>query len=131
MEPGTKTAAGDAVRHARLRAHYDALGAGQDAEAWYEDPALDDLCDRGRFAEARAVFEFGTGTGRFAERLLASHLPDDATYIGTDLSPVMVGLAQARLVRFGSRCQITQAGGAIEIPLDDRSVDRVVAAFVL
>lgn len=120
-----------ALRHARLRAHYDALGAGQDDEAWYEDPALDDLCAHGGFERAEAVFELGVGTGRFAERLLKSHMTDDAAYTGTDLSPVMVSLARARLEPFGPRCRIIESDGPIEIPLGDGSVDRVVAAFVL
>ena len=131
MKPGGGAEQGDMVRHARLRAHYDALGAGQDAEAWYEDPALDDLCAHGRFEEARSVFEFGVGTGRFAERLLASHMPDDAEYTGTDLSPVMVALARERLERFGPRCRIDESAGPIKIPLGDGAADRVVAAFVL
>jgi len=131
MKPGVGAEQGDTARHARLRAHYDALGADQDAEAWYEDPALDDLCAHGRFEEARSVFELGAGTGRFAERLLASHIPDDADYTGTDLSPVMVALARKRLERFGPRCRIVESGGPIEIPLGDGAVDRVVAAFVL
>ena len=121
----------DTLRHARLRAHYDALGAEQDAEAWYEDPALDDLCAHGRFEAARSVFELGVGTGRFAERLLTSHMPDDAGYTGTDLSPVMVSLARERLERFGSRCRIIESTGPIAIPLGDGVADRVVAAFVL
>ena len=121
----------DTDRRARLRAHYDALGAGQDREAWYEDPALDDLCAHGRFEDARSVFELGVGTGRFAERLLSSHMPDEASYTGTDLSPVMVSLARSRLERFGPRCRIVESAGPIRIPLGDGAVDRVVAAFVL
>ena len=131
MKPVSGVDDSAALRHARLRAHYDALGAGQDNEAWYEDPALDDLCAHGGFGRAQSVFELGVGTGRFAERLLSSHMPDGATYTGTDLSPVMVSLARARLEPFGPRCRIVESGGPIEIPLGDGSVDRVVAAFVL
>jgi hypothetical protein len=33
------------------------------------------------FGEAHAVFEFGCGTARFAEELLADHLPPDSRYV--------------------------------------------------
>ena len=131
MKPVSGTDDGAALRHARLRAHYDALGAGQDDEAWYEDPALDDLCAHGGFERAESVFELGVGTGRFAERLLRSHMSEGATYTGTDLSPVMVSLARGRLEPFGPRCRIVRSDGEIQIPLGDDSVDRVIAAFVL
>lgn len=113
-----------------LQAHYDALGAGQDAEAWYEDPAFDDLCARCDFEEARNVLEIGCGTGRFAERLLADHLSPDAQYIGVDLSAVMVGLTRERLARFGPRCRVVQADAVAGLPLVDGGADRIVATFV-
>ncbi len=116
---------------ARLQAHYDALGAGQDAEAWYEDPAFDDLCANCRFEEARAVVEVGCGTGRFAERLLRSHLTPRATYFGLDLSTVMVNLTRSRLAEFGARCRIEQGDAAAGLPLGEGVADRVVMTFVL
>lgn len=115
----------------RLQAHYDALGAGQDDEAWYEDPAFDDLCANGRFEDARSVFEIGCGTGRFAERLLSDHLRPDAFYVGLDLSPVMVDLARTRLTRFGQRCRVEQGDAVAGLPVMDGGADRVIMTFVL
>lgn len=116
---------------ARLKQHYDALGGGQDAEAWYEDPALDELCKWGGFGKARNVVEIGCGTGRFAERLLRDHMALDAAYFGLDLSPVMAGLSTTRLSPFGDRCRIVTGDVVEGLPIADHSVDRVVAAFVL
>lgn len=115
----------------RLMQHYDALGHGQDAEAWYEDPALDDLCSKGRFEQARSVVEIGCGTGRFAQRLLHNHLPVEATYFGLDLSPVMVDLSRNALLPFGERCRVESGDVTAGLPQENHSVDRIVAAFVL
>ena len=115
----------------KLQAHYDALGAGQDKEAWYEDPAFDDLCAQCRFEEAGTVLEIGCGTGRFAERLLSDHLPRDAHYVGLDLSSVMVDLTRRRLARFGPQCRVEQGDAVTGLPLDDGTADRIVLTFVL
>ena len=101
------------------------------AEAWYEDPALDDLCATAGFEDARSVFELGVGTGRFAERLLSSHMPDEASYTGLDLSPVMVSLARSRLERFGTALPDRGERRTDAYSAQRRAVDRVVAAFVL
>jgi ubiquinone/menaquinone biosynthesis C-methylase UbiE len=124
----TADIAGD---RSRLQAHYDALGAGQDAQAWYEDPAFDDLCANCAFEEAGAVLEVGCGTGRFAERLLRQHLAPQATYFGLDLSAVMVELTRHRLAGFGARCRVEQGDAVAGLPVDSGAVDRVVMAFVL
>ncbi len=48
---------------------YDRFGRRQDPQGWYEDAALERLIALGRLAEARAVCEFGCGTGRLAAGL--------------------------------------------------------------
>lgn len=113
------------------RAFYDRFGAKQDGQSFYEDPALDDLIAHARFGEARRVFEFGCGTGRLAERLLAGHLPPEAAWLGCDVSPVMVELATRRLAAFGGRAGVQRSDGRIAFPVPDRSVDRVVSCYVL
>lgn len=115
----------------RLRAHYDSLGAGQDGEAWYEDPAFDDLSAMCRFEEAGRVVELGCGTGRLAERLLMDHLPGSALYLGFDASPVMAGLTAGRLARFGARCRAAVCDMVEGLPLADGAADRLVMTFVL
>ena len=111
----------------RLRDVYDRVGARQDGQAWYEDAATDVLLRRGAFEDAAAVVEMGCGTGRLAAVLLAR---TDATYRGTDLSPVMAGLARERLAPFGSRAAVELVeGGPPDGP--PGSADRFVAAYVL
>lgn len=113
------------------QAYYDRFGKKQDSQGFYEDPALDDLIAHAGFQDARSVFEFGCGTGKLAARLLSSHLPSAASYRGCDISPVMIGLAKQRLAVFGERAQATLSDGAVQFPLADHSVDRVVSSYVL
>jgi ubiquinone/menaquinone biosynthesis C-methylase UbiE len=119
------------LKPSEARSFYDRFGRIQDAQSFYEDPALEDLMTHGRFAEAENVFEFGCGTGRLAARLLAERLPPSAAYLGCDLSRTMVGLAGKRLEKYGVRARVLQSDGAILFPLPDDSVDRVISAYVL
>ncbi len=116
---------------AAAQAYYDRFGKKQDSQGFYEDPALDELVAHAGFQEARRVFEFGCGTGKFAARLLGKLLPATASYLGCDISPVMVNLAKQRLEAYGERAQILLSEGAIQFPVPDHSVDRVVATYVL
>src|SRR5512143_3597440 len=110
---------------------YDRIGARQDTQAFYENAALAVLLRHGAFAEATRVFELGCGTGRVAELLLDAHLPATASYRGIDLSPTMVGLARARLARFGARAQVALATG--DPPRDEPAAayDRFLSTYVL
>lgn len=112
-------------------AFYDRFGRKQDSQRFYEDPALDDLIAHARFNEARSVFEFGCGTGRFASRLLSSQLPISATYLGVDLSSTMIDLAKECLAEYGQRAHVLKSDGNIRFPVANDSVDRVVATYVL
>jgi ubiquinone/menaquinone biosynthesis C-methylase UbiE len=113
------------------RAFYDRFGARQDSQGFYEEPALDDLIAHARFSEARKVFEFGCGTGAFAERLLAEYLPSSATYLGCDISPVMIQLASRRLKAYAERVKLVRADGAVSFPVSSHSVDRIISSYVL
>jgi SAM-dependent methyltransferase len=115
----------------QAKAFYDRFGAKQDKQAFYEDPALDDLIAHGAFAQSHSVFEFGCGTGRFAERLLDRHLPADAVYQGVDLSDTMVGLARERLHRFGDRATVVRSDGSPATGAAPASVDAFVSTYVL
>jgi len=119
------------LARSEARAFYDRLGARQDTQWWYEDPATDDLVAHADFAPARAVFELGCGTGRFAHRLLEHELSPAATYAGVDLSPVMVDLARKRLAAFGSRAGVRQSDGDLRFPETDAGQDRFVCNYVL
>jgi ubiquinone/menaquinone biosynthesis C-methylase UbiE len=114
-----------------VRRFYDRFGSKQDAQAFYENPGLELLVREGAFGEARRVLEFGSGTGRFAERLLTRELPPDARYQGVDLSSTMIGLATQRLARFAERASVTLTEGDVHFPFSDHSFDRVVATYVL
>ncbi len=117
------------LSHDEAKAFYDRFGARQDKQAFYEDAALDRLVANSRFGEARAVFEFGCGTGRLAERLLARHLPDGAAYTGVDSSATMVALAVERLARWPAK--VTISDGGMTLPAPGRAFDRIVATYVL
>lgn len=112
------------------RAFYDRFAKKQDSQAFYEDAALDDLVAHAAFEQAQSVFELGCGTGRFASRLLADHLPPSASYLGIDLSPVMVGIAASRLSPYGERARVAPSDGSMSFPSPDRSNDRVVSTYV-
>jgi ubiquinone/menaquinone biosynthesis C-methylase UbiE len=110
---------------------YDALGAGQDKQGYYEDVTLADLVKHAGFNSARSVVEFGCGTGRFAEELLSSCLPDDAAYWGCDVSSTMIELSRNRLSRFGERAVLWKTTGDSMLPLMDECADRFVSNYVL
>jgi len=114
-----------------VRAFYDRFGKKQDTQGFYEGPVLEDLIRHAAFPEARRVFEFGCGTGKFAARLLEEHLPGSATYLGCDVSPVMVGLAAQRLEAYSERAMAIQSDGTVRFPLSDHAVDRVISTYVL
>lgn len=120
-----------ALPYSKLRAYYDWLGKKLDTQGFYENPALDELIEHANFAACEQVFEFGCGTGRFAECLLTQHLPQSASYVGIDLSPVMAGIARQRLAPFGARARVEQTDGSISIPLPDHAADRIIATYVL
>jgi SAM-dependent methyltransferase len=115
----------------QVKSFYDRSGARQDRLAFYEDPPAEDLIAHADFENARLVYEFGCGTGRFAENILARRLPQNALYYGVDLSPSKVQLARERLARFGNRAMVVLTDGSSEVRAADGSVDRFVSNYVL
>lgn len=111
------------------RRFYDWFGAWQDLQV-YEKPALDDLVAHADFEHASAVFEFGCGTGRLAERLLENHLPEHATYTGVDVSTTMVGIAARRVARWSNRARIELADAGATLPYGNDVFDRFVSTYV-
>ncbi len=116
---------------AEAKRFYDRLGARLDSQAFYEDPAIDNLIAHADFEHARAVLEFGCGTGRLAERLLSRHLTATSQYLGLDISSTMVSLARTRLYRWADRSRVQQSDGAITLPLPPGRFDRCVSTYVL
>jgi ubiquinone/menaquinone biosynthesis C-methylase UbiE len=115
----------------QAKGFYDWLGARQNWQAFYENPAIEDVVVHGRFDNAQAVCEFGCGTGRMAERLLTDHLPTSATYLALDISATMARLAATRLKPWSNRARVLRTDGSPNIPARDGSFDRVVTTYVL
>jgi SAM-dependent methyltransferase len=110
---------------------YDRIGRLQDSQAFYENRPIDTLLRRGDFAAARAVFEFGCGTGRLARRLLDEQLSSAARYRGVDVSPRMVGLARARLAAYADRADVVLTAGEPPAGEAAGSFDRFLSTYVL
>jgi ubiquinone/menaquinone biosynthesis C-methylase UbiE len=110
---------------------YDRVGRWQDTQSFYERRATNELIALARMEEARAVLEFGCGTGAFGADILAHHLTEQARYVGLDVSPVMVDLASRRLRPWSPRAQVRRADGSMQLPFRAETFDRVVANYVL
>ena len=91
---------------------------------------LEAQVEPGAQAEATAVFEFGCGTGRLAERLLSRHLPERATYTAVDISDTMFELTRERLAPWGSRTEVRLTAGDMDLDAAGSSHDRFVCAYV-
>jgi ubiquinone/menaquinone biosynthesis C-methylase UbiE len=115
----------------QARAFYDWLGTKQDWQRIYEDPAVADLIEHLKLAQTNSVIEFGCGTGRLAEALLAHHLPAQVRYLGVDLSSTMVALTRERLRRFGSRVEVLLTQGEPRLDMPSNSADRFLSTYVL
>ncbi len=119
------------LTRSQTQTFYDRFGKKQDAQAFYEDAALNDLIAHASFEQAERVFELGCGTGRFATRLLAKNLSPSASYLGIDLSRTMIDIAKQRISPYAPRAKVDQSDGSLRFPLPDHSVDRVVSTYVL
>lgn len=118
------------LSHTQASRVYDRIGRLQDTQAWYEDRAVREVTAHAAFERAHAVVELGAGTGRHARRLLAEHLPGDASYLGLDVSPRMVALATERLRPWHPRATVRLTDGAPVLELPDASVDRFFSTYV-
>jgi ubiquinone/menaquinone biosynthesis C-methylase UbiE len=118
------------LTHQESAGFYNALGAKQDWQAFFEVPAMRDLIAHANLRAAHAVVEFGCGTGAFAEEVLEHLLPPSATYLALDSSLTMVRLAEARLARFGSRVTVRQSDGSFHMGDRSGSFDRVVSNYL-
>jgi ubiquinone/menaquinone biosynthesis C-methylase UbiE len=115
----------------QAKAFYDRFGKKQDWQSFYEDRAVEAMIRHGAFSRAGAVFEFGCGTGRFAETLLEKYLPSHAKYVGVDISETMVALTTERLARFGPRANVRLTDGSPRFDVRAASFDRFVSNYVL
>lgn len=118
------------LSHEQARSAYRRLRGLLALSTRYEALATRILVRHGNFAQARSVFEFGIGTGHFAEQLLHGELPASAQYRAVDLTPELVAAAQKRLEKFGPRVEITVSDGGAPLPQPDHFHDRFVSTFV-
>ena len=118
------------LTHEQAQAFYNRMGKKQDWQAFYEAKATHELIAHASFETAQAVFEFGCGTGAFAERLLATHLSPEAQYVAVDSSTTMIRLAQARLARFSSRVEVQQTDGSFPFDASSGTYNRFVSTYV-
>lgn len=114
-----------------IKIFYDRFGEKQDSQGFYEDIATHALAAHGLFDQAKSVFEYGLGTGRFAEKLLNENLSNTCRYFGIDLSATMVALATNRLTPWADRCDIRVSDSALKLPHQDATFDRFVCNYVL
>lgn len=118
------------LSYEEARRVYNRIGSMQDSQAFYEDVATRELIRHGDFPSAESVFEFGCGTGRFAQMLLRDHLGPTAAYRAVDLSPTMIGLATRRLSDIGDRVQVVLTDGSPPASERPASCDRFVSNYV-
>jgi ubiquinone/menaquinone biosynthesis C-methylase UbiE len=116
---------------AEARRFYDRFGAKQDSQGFYEQPALLELTRYLAMREARAVIEFGCGTGRYAAELLARDMGPEACYLGLDISRTMIALARERLKPFANRAEVRQTDGSPTLAVPDARFDRFLSTYVL
>jgi len=121
---------GRGLNPGQARRVYDRIGRMQDWQSFYESPAVEQMVRHAELGRARAVFEFGCGTGRLGAELLAQHLHPSATYTGVDISPVMVSLAQETLNTWEDRATVQMSGEQPRIDAADRSFDRFLSLYV-
>jgi len=124
------------LSRSELREVYDRVGTWQDAQSFYEAPAVERMIRQGAFARASSILEIGCGTGHLAARLLRHECPPNTRYRAIELSSGMAGIARRRLQPFAHRATVHVTGGAPPLatergPLADASTDRTVSAYVL
>lgn len=117
--------------HGQAQRYYDWIGAKLDTQSFYEAPPQRDLAAHLSLKTCRAVVEFGCGTARFAAEVLAGEMPQDATYLGFDISPTMVALSQGRLAKYGDRAKVQRSDGTPLMDVPSGAFDRFICCYVL
>lgn len=114
-----------------MRRLYDWIGSKLDSQSFYEQSGLDEVIRHGAFDTARAVFEFGCGTGRFAQQLFAKYLPAEARYTAIDISPTMVAITRKRLQAWEARTSVLVSEGSVRLDFADKQFDRFICSYVV
>ncbi len=115
------------LSHKEARAFYDRFGAKQDRQGYYENSGRDALFRHADFENARSVFEFGCGTGRFAENLFLSCFSGKCLYVGMDTGSTMVHLPTERLKPWKPRGTVLLSDGGTDLVVYESQFDRFVS----
>jgi len=119
------------ISHREAEAYYDSWGSKQDTQSYYESPVFEIIYRLGLFEESENLFEFGCGTGLFAQRLFERYPDNNFNYTGIDLSSKMVSLTKDRLENWSNRTQIIQGTIDQKLPFESKQFDRFVSTYVL
>ncbi len=119
-----------ALNPAQARSAYRRLGGALNSVGAYENRATRQILQHARFEQARSIFEFGCGTGSFAQGVLENYLPPDALYKAIDVTPEMIADTQRRLEKFEGRARIELSDGGPPTTEPSATVDRFVSNFV-
>lgn len=119
-----------ALSHEQARNTYRWMTTAVELVGIYEDIATRKLLPYARLDQAEQVFEFGCGTGRFAEQLLRDALPAGARYTAIDVTPDMVARTQRRLSEYADRVDITQSDGDAPTKQPTAAYDRFLSNYV-
>ncbi|WP_038250506.1 class I SAM-dependent methyltransferase [Ghiorsea bivora] len=109
---------------------YDSFGKKQ-SKQFYEESAMNNLIELGKFDEAKNIIEFGCGTGKLASRLLKNILSRKCYYLGVDISQTMVALCQKNIEQYSDRAKCYKNEGKPIINITDQSADRFISTYVL
>lgn len=93
-------------------------------------PVVDNVMARAQLKQGEHVLDLGTGTGALTVRA-ARQVGSSGHVAGVDISPEMLRLAQRRLDAAGLTRVSLHQGRAESLPLEERSVDVVLASLSL
>lgn len=93
-------------------------------------PVIDCTLARAHLESGQRVLDLGTGTGAVAERA-ASVVGPDGHVVGVDISPDMLAAAQRRMAQRGITNVSFREGSAEDLPVEDGSIDVVLASLSL
>jgi SAM-dependent methyltransferase len=113
------------------RTEHSAEYFGDTRDHWWNEDYLALLAERWRLSEVRALLDVGCGIGHWG-RLVARHLPPDATVTGVDREPAWVERASAHASRLERPERFRYVLGDVQrLPFADASFDAVTCQTLL
>jgi SAM-dependent methyltransferase len=113
------------------RTEHSAEYFGDSREHWWNEDYLELLARRWRLSEARSLLDVGCGIGHWG-RLLARHLPPEATITGVDREPAWVERASALATQLKHPGRFRYVRGEVErLPFAADSFDAVTCQTLL